>query len=152
MFVFIAGDLLSQLVCFLSWRERKRKMENVHGQRFLFFLGTSHLISLPSVEGLTWTLDSFLLSPSLSNRPHLILLLSLSFSITLHPSVLSESASVCLFISASLSPLFSKTSVSESWAGVSLCSCFLVCVTCLLLNTDHKSLTSLQPLSKALWY
>lgn len=63
---------------------------------------------------------------------------------------------ICLNLSLSLSlylhRLCSETSVCKLWAGVCPCSCFLVCVTCLLLNADHKSLTSLQPLSKALWY
>lgn len=118
------------------------------------FLGTSRLISLHSVEGLTWTLDSFPLSPPLSNHPHLIIFAVplYSFLITPYPSVLPESASISFSVSVSLHPVCSKTSVCKSWAGVGLCSCFLVCVTCFLLNTGYKSLTSLQPLSKALWY
>lgn len=91
--VVMVGDLLS---CAFSITEgRGKKDGKCVWPTISIFLGTSRLISLPGVEGLTWTLDSF----PLSNRPRLILSLSLSlsFSTILYPSVLSESASICLF-------------------------------------------------------
>lgn len=89
----IAADLVSQLVCFLWRRERREKMENMCSQQFLFFLGplvSFFSLVLKAIPGHC---------PSLSNHPHIIFLLFLSFSITLYSSVLSESASICLFIS-----------------------------------------------------
>lgn len=92
----MVGDLLS---CVLSIMEgREKKDGKCVWPTISIFLGTSRLISLPGVEGLTWTLDSFPLSPSLFYRPRLILLLSLSFSAILYPSVPFESASICLFL------------------------------------------------------
>lgn len=131
-------------------RKGKRKMENACGRRFLFFLGLLVSFLSPGAEGLTWTLDSFLLSPSLSN----LLILSSPFffasSTRLYPSIRSESASICLFNCVSLSTQQQNPVSVNPCGGVCVCSCFLVCVTCFSSNTDYKSLTSLQLLSKAL--
>lgn len=115
----------------------------------ILVLGTSRLIPLRCVGGLTWAPDSFPFSPSSSPCPYLIVLLSLSFSIAPCLFLQSVSGSFYLFVSTyciSLRPL----SGCKSWVGVRLSLCFLMCVTCFSLNTGHKSLTSLQPLSKAL--
>lgn len=89
--------MITTSVCSYSWcssisacvfpimKGKEKKDGKCVWPKISIFLGTSHLISLPGVEGLTWTLDSFLLSPALSNCSHLIFLLSLSFSITPSP-------------------------------------------------------------------
>lgn len=101
----MVGDPLS---CVFSIMEGKEKKDGkCVWPTISIFLGTSRLISLPGVEGLTWTLDSFPLPPSLCSRPHLIhlLSLSLSFSTIFYPSVPSESASICLFLYLCIFPV-----------------------------------------------
>lgn len=108
------------------------------------FLGISRLISLHGAEGLTWTLDSFPLSPSLSNHSCLIF-----FALSQLPFTHLRCLNLHQFIS--FYRCISLPSLQKSRARVSVFRVFSsVCETCLLLNIEHKSLTSVQPLSKAL--
>ena len=144
--------LISTSVCSRScwssssaFQERKRGMENVCGRRFSIFLGTFRLISLRHIERRTWT-HSF--SPS-----------SRSFTPPLFsPSPFTHVSRVDLHRSVSLSLYLLPASLQPKPVSVNpgpVCLCLrvsLVRVTCFLLNSDHKSLTSSQPLSKAPWY
>lgn len=79
------------------------------------FLGISRLISLHGAEGLTWTLDSFPLSPSLSNHSCLIFLLFLNCPLPI--SAVWICINLSLSIAVSLCPLCRK-------AGL-VCLCFV---------------------------
>lgn len=85
----------SSISTFLSWRGRGKKDGKCMWPTISIFLGTSCLISLHGVEGLTWTLDPFPLPPPSSNRPRLVSSPALSPSL-LRPSVPSLSASIRL--------------------------------------------------------
>lgn len=128
----------------LWWRERERKMESVCGRWFLFFLGLllSFLFQALKAWPGHWTRSLFL-HPLLITR--FFFLLSIFFPIILNRLSLHQSPQLLARAAAELS-------VNLRPASVCRCFCFPVCVTSFLLNSGCKSLTSSQPLSKALWY
>lgn len=118
-------SFISTCVCPIMKGKGKRTMEICVWPTISIFLGTSCLIFLHGVEGLTWTLDSFPLSPSLSNRSHLII-----FAL---PLDLQQPLPICSFwicinpASFSLSLHLFALSAAQL-ASVGWCVSFLVCV------------------------